>query len=342
MMKLIRVSAILGLFASTSVEAQSLLAPTQHVNLRKGTTTKSAKIAVLAPSDTVTMLTPDSLRRGYYHVATAQADTGWVSRTYMKHVAGGGGVGGGGHAAVVTNVATAGLDNPAGAFSPDWPKADPNHADMTNAANSAQVCHFGGTPGASEHTVNTLKNRSDTPAQYHAVTWDALAHLPWPQEATTHRDPDAQDNGGWTAAENAAIAPYEREAIMATGFIAKIRQQAKNHESTNCGWGGEDNTDWHIEFVGSFVNGKAQSETEAVVVETTPRVKRVHPNWHRLTDFEDPKQSTDSVRISGWLMLDPEHKAHLGHYRQTLWEIHPITRIEVFTGGKWVNLDVLP
>jgi hypothetical protein len=41
-------------------------------------------------------------------------------------------------------------------------------------------------------------------------------------------------------------------------------------------------------------------------------------------------------------MLDPEHKAHLGHFRQTLWEIHPITKIAVFRNGHWVNLDDAP
>jgi hypothetical protein len=45
------------------------------------------------------------------------------------------------------------------------------------------------------------------------------------------------------------------------------------------------------------------------------------------------------VRISGWLLLDPEHRAHLGKYRSTLWEIHPITRIEVFDGKNWIDLD---
>jgi len=47
------------------------------------------------------------------------------------------------------------------------------------------------------------------------------------------------------------------------------------------------------------------------------------------------------VRISGWTLLDPEHRNHLNHYRSTLWEIHPITKIEVWDGTTWVDLDVL-
>jgi hypothetical protein len=59
----------------------------------------------------------------------------------------------------------------------------------------------------------------------------------------------------------------------------------------------------------------------------------------------------DSVRISGWLMYDPEHFAQTSNYdpahpsggvkvRATLWEVHPVTRIEVFdpATGQWRSL----
>ena len=42
----------------------------------------------------------------------------------------------------------------------------------------------------------------------------------------------------------------------------------------------------------------------------------------------------DPVRISGWLMLDPEHRNHLNRYRNTLWEIHPLTKVEVLENGQ--------
>ncbi len=41
-----------------------------------------------------------------------------------------------------------------------------------------------------------------------------------------------------------------------------------------------------------------------------------------------------------WLMLDPEHQDMInGGLRSTLWEIHPITKIEVWNNGQWVDLD---
>ena len=44
------------------------------------------------------------------------------------------------------------------------------------------------------------------------------------------------------------------------------------------------------------------------------------------------------VRISGWPLYDQEHKPEVGKTRSTLWEIHPITSIEVATNGGWVDL----
>ena len=41
------------------------------------------------------------------------------------------------------------------------------------------------------------------------------------------------------------------------------------------------------------------------------------------------------------LLFDPQHTNHLKKYRSTLWEIHPITKIEVWDTDteKWVDLD---
>jgi hypothetical protein len=38
-------------------------------------------------------------------------------------------------------------------------------------------------------------------------------------------------------------------------------------------------------------------------------------------------------------MLDPEHPDQVGKTRGTIWEIHPVMKIEVEQDGKWVMLD---
>jgi hypothetical protein len=219
-------------------------------------------------------------------------------------------------------IARAGINNPASEVLETWSKPAPNKSKLGS-------CGWYGSEGADKET-NLRKNRTDLPTQYHTVEFSALTDLQWPREASTRRD-------RWTSDQLKVIAPYEGEAITVTGFIVALRPQANNSEATNCGEGGEDNTDWHIALVGEF----GDKEPEAVVVETTPRIKRHHPNWapEKLKPYVG---QPDSVRVSGYLLFDPVHKGHLGKYRKTLWEIHPIHRIEVWHGGRWADLDDLP
>jgi hypothetical protein len=95
--------------------------------------------------------------------------------------------------------------------------------------------------------------------------------------------------------------------------------------------------DWHV----ALVESEGDGEAEAIVVETTPRVRVNHRKWTvaRLQPWVD---SMDPVRVSGWLMFDPAHRNHLGRFRKTLWEVHPITKLEVWQGGKWLDVDSLP
>jgi hypothetical protein len=38
-------------------------------------------------------------------------------------------------------------------------------------------------------------------------------------------------------------------------------------------------------------------------------------------------------------MLNPDHRNHLNRFRSTLWEVHPITKIEVWKENQWVDVD---
>jgi hypothetical protein len=82
------------------------------------------------------------------------------------------------------------------------------------------------------------------------------------------------------------------------------------------------------------------AEKSSIVIEFTPRFLKAHPKWNKSV-LAPWINSEDPVRISGWLMLDPDHRNHLNRFRSTLWEIHPITRIEVRKDNQWVNVDDL-
>jgi hypothetical protein len=109
----------------------------------------------------------------------------------------------------------------------------------------------------------------------------------------------------------------------------------KGGESTNCHFRLADDVDWHMPLTANAGEG----ENLAIVVETTPRIRAQHSNW-TTANLKPFTNTGKRVRISGWLMLDPEHQDMInGGLRSTLWEIHPVTKIEVQKSGQWVDLD---
>jgi hypothetical protein len=47
------------------------------------------------------------------------------------------------------------------------------------------------------------------------------------------------------------------------------------------------------------------------------------------------------VRVYGWLFYDDPHAGDgsVGTWRGTAWEVHPITRVEVFENGQWKSIE---
>lgn len=314
------------------------LRTTTRLNLRPSPDTLHTPLRVLARGAELVVIAPDS-ERGFYHVVVlkpARSDTGWVAAPYVRVLATA-------HLAMAPPPPAPvidGLDAPAASISADWEKEPIKHSTWKGTDHdTAYSCPFRGVKGNDDPETNERKNRVDVPTRYHAVRFEAIADsatMPWPKGKTR---PVWDQTAKGRADRASMVTPFEGAAITVTGFIRVIRPQAGNSESTNCGAHGEANTDWHMALVGEF----EAPESLAMVVEPTPRMKKLHGGkWTRakLAGYENPNDDADSVRISGFLMLDPEHMNHMHKYRQTLWEIHPVTRIEVFVKGTgWVELD---
>jgi hypothetical protein len=134
------------------------------------------------------------------------------------------------------------------------------------------------------------------------------------------------------------IQPYEGVPVSVVGYVVKIKvEDTGSGESTNCHFVNPNEVDWHMPFAERF----GDAEATAVVVETTPRIRKEHPKW-TTANLSPWVNSNSPVRISGWTLLDPEHGAQIGKFRSTLWEVHPVTKIEVFKDGQWMNADNLP
>ncbi len=292
---------------------------TRNVVLHAASASASAALEQLAPPATVTILGDQPAAHGYVHVRTAAGNEGWAYAASLS-------------------AATPVGPPPSGArlydqIDPSWPKPTPSVTSFTSS--EGDTCGPSGEGGDS--TTNSRKDRTDEPTTSYPVSFSAVADLDFPRGAPRSREQ-------WTLAQLKEITPYEGTPIMLVGYLVdQIKEEGA--ETANCGLTEHDEVDWHMYLTSDFVaNDGKLHKGEAVIVETTPRVRKKHPNWHvdvlrRWVNKEQP------VRISGWLLLDPEHQADIkqGH-RATIWEIHPIIHIEVShtdhpTQHDWKDLE---
>jgi Bacterial SH3 domain len=339
-----RVTAVVGMLLLTvtfSLRAQRAEV-TRNVNLRPDPSADNPPIRLLTPSEQLQLLEPDKTA-GYYHVKTSSGEQGWVwsrnvnvleaTPTPTPSVATTPTPGTG-----LTTTPPTTPSGPATAVDPSWEKGTP--AEIT-FKNGNDTC---GPDGKGDTETNHLKNRVDEPTAYHEVTFDSIVNLPKAHVKTKR--------SAWTTADRATAAtdvvPFEGVALSVVGFIVnRVKvQSGGTGEGTNCNLTLPAEVDWHIPLVAHAHD----PEKLSLVVETTPRVRLNHPKW-TVDALNDWVNGDAPVRISGWLMFDPDHPPMMfdpsqpnlpGKFRQTLWEIHPITKIEVSKNNEWVDLESLP
>ena len=187
---------------------------------------------------------------------------------------------------------------------------------------------FHGCPPEGEggdRELNLLKNRVDE-GNYVTVDLSAALALPWPR--SVERLPRRR----WNSDDARSVATYEGIPLSLEGYLAAAREEGP--ESTNCRDLEPETRDYHLWLVGS----PGQDRSSSMVVEVSPRVRAGHPGW-AIEAIEDLVHTREKVRISGWLMLDPEHPDQVGKTRGTIWEIHPIMNIEVMRSDSWAPLE---
>ena len=308
-----------GSFCLRLIAADTALVQ-RKTNLRKDPSAKHPPIEVLLPGDELTVLDSGS-SQSYLKVRAGDHKIGWVWRKSVDIVA----------------APVAGPSNPVptqppgsagGPISPDWPKPDP--VDETFEGSEGPC---GGTGDGGDAATNARKNRTDPLPQAHDVDWNTINSLPYPAAPASR--------ASWTKAQLAAIAPYEGVAVRTIGYLSHTVnvENTGSGESTNCHFHADGDVDWHIYLQQNPTDGM----DKAVIVETTPRIRSLH-HWDPAVLDKWVGSSGKPVRITGFLMLDPEHRNQVGQYRGTVWEIHPITNIEVCNttscgDSDWVALD---
>ena len=195
--------------------------------------------------------------------------------------------------------------------------------DTTVLAQDFHGCPIEGKGG--DPALNRLKNRSEMPASFEPIDFEELTDLEVP--AGVSKKPRAQ----WSRATLATLERPEKRAVQVVGYLLGVKLEGR--EATNCGSDAPEERDFHV----WLANSPDDDRLDAVVVEVTPRVRAQHPSWS-LTNLRRFVRQQSRVRISGWLMLDEGHPEQVGKTRVTLWEIHPILRIDVWSAGSWREL----
>lgn len=239
---------------------------------------------------------------------------------------------------------------PFSAIDTSWAKPV-RRASTIRVKNGQEACGQRGDGGDVE--TNRRKNRTDTPADSYLVTVDAIRALP--DTALWRHKGSKANRESWEAKDRVKVYPYEGTPVTVVGYFEIVKPQRGNTESTNCHASAEVDTDWHIALVAS----PNETEEQSVVIEPTPRYKRRNTGWvpataQSIAVRRQPSSARDEsvprVRVTGYLMLDPSHPNHIRgectsscggkrFFRATLWEIHPVTRIEVWRNNVWVDLN---
>jgi hypothetical protein len=178
--------------------------------------------------------------------------------------------------------------------------------------------------GFFDPVLNELKNRDVAPTQTEDRT---IAQI-------LAKTPGVMDEGRkarseWSPASRDAVADWEATGARVEGRLIAIRVQKP--ESCNCH--NPNDVDMHL-WIAAQASSKAKPK--AVVIEISPRNPKLQALHDQLVDLA--KKGT-RVRITGWMMWDEEHGSEVGKSRGTLWEIHPVHKIEAFQDGGWSDIQ---
>ena len=167
--------------------------------------------------------------------------------------------------------------------------------------------------------TDLLKNRVDS-GVYQPVTVAQLLSLPWKGVPTRRYN--------WNPSDSTLVATYESAPVAMEGFIVALKEEGK--EATNCGIDEAEWHDWHMWIVATEDEAHKNDKTHAIVVEITPRIRALAGDSTTWSKPQIVKWARDGrrVRVSGWLLFDPDHPPEVGKSRGTTWEVHPVMRLE--------------
>ena len=163
-----------------------------------------------------------------------------------------------------------------------------------------------------------VKNRIEVPAVYEPLTFAQFLALPVL--------PLGYEDGDWEA-----VRAHTARAVSMEGYIAEVRRVRDGWNYGPLPWKG----DVHLHLRDRrqpqcFPDGPRGGQ---LVTEVTPHFQPPKNGWSDEALW-DLCQHQVRVRLSGWLLHDFPHLDGVGRWRASAWEIHPVTKIEVWDPGR--------
>lgn len=199
----------------------------------------------------------------------------------------------------------------------------------TEPAPSDSPTNFHGIPPqgtGGDSLLNMKKNRWSAPVSYTGMAIADIINLPNDRLTLA----GTEDRIKWSSATASQAAVSEAKAVSVTGYLNYAREEG--NESCN-----GDNNSYHDVHLW-ITDAPGKSDSLAIVAEATPFWKEHFPSW-QINEFTSLASAHTQVRISGWIMWDEDHPEQIGVSRASLWEIHPMTKFEYYSGGVWQVLQ---
>jgi hypothetical protein len=192
-------------------------------------------------------------------------------------------------------------------------------------------CSADGPRVAFDKFLNDQKNRSALPTG--TIPTMTIAKI---TATAPKRNPESKTSrANWQpASDRTKIEAFESRPLRIEAYMNAVLVEGP--EQSNCG-APKGKGDTHI----YLVDKQNDANTTAAFAEVTPRWLSTNPSWNQPAIHALAAKGA-KVRITGWPLYDEEHHNMIvAGNRGTLWELHPITNIEVSTSSGWVSLDKL-
>ena len=210
-----------------------------------------------------------------------------------------------------------------------------------------QGCSNSTNPHAAfDPLLNVQKNHAAGPPASRPRVFSA-ADMMNPNVLPVHKGSGKDIRSTWRQTQAfQLVSQTETRQATIEGYVATVKPGSA--ESCNCEFTGAANVDTHVNVIDRPANPNADTKTFAahsVIAEVTWRIRNAdHPDWTvgNLKQLDLANRGA-RVRITGDLLYDNVHLDMIRNgFRGTLWEIHPIRRIQIFSNRKWIDFSTAP